>query len=218
MTRSNAKRTALTKVAKAVVIPPHPLNSRLQKVLEAIDSVHSPKNLKLSRVFFDRRVAGGEFVAHGPLGPYSIYINPGGNHPELSLLHEIGHLLDWQSIPKSVPGNRNFNEAPLFYDWLDAVLDSGNVQRLISLRDQQAAESDTYEDIGYLLRPEELWARAYTQYVARKSGLEALNQQISAENKTALNGILYAPFWPSDQFPPIETTMDVIFQNQGWTK
>ncbi len=216
--RPPAKSSTLTKMAKAVVIPPHPLKRRLQKVLDAIDLIHALKNLKPSRVFFDRRIAGGEFVAHGPLGPYSIYINPAANHPELSLLHEIGHLLGWQSIPKSLPGNRNFNEDPLFYDWLDAVLDSGNVQRLISLRDQQAEGSDTYEDINYLLRPEELWARAYTQYVARKSGLEALNQQISAGNKTALNGILYAPFWPSDQFPPIETTMDVIFQNQGWTK
>ena len=216
--RPKAKRTTLTRVAKAVAIPPHPLKKRLLAVLEAIDSVHAPKNMKLSRVFFDRRIAGGEFVAHGPLGPYSIYVNPAGNHPELSLLHEIGHLLDWQSIPKPVPGNRNFNEAPLFYDWLDAVLDSGNVQRLISLRDQQTEGADTHEEINYLLRPEELWARAYTQYIARKSGLEALNQQISAGNHATLNGILYVPFWPSDQFRPIETTMDVIFQNQGWTK
>lgn len=208
----------LTKVAKAVRLPPHPLKGRLQKVLEAIDSVHAPKNLKLSRVFFDRRILGGEFVAHGPLGPYSIYINPGGRHPELSLLHEVGHLLDWQSIPKSVPGNRNFNDDTLFYEWLDAVLDSSNIQRLISLRDQQTEGSDTHADISYLLRPEELWARAYTQYVARKSGLEALNQQISTANKIASNGILYAPFWSSDQFPPIETSLDVIFQNQGWIK
>ncbi len=205
-------------VAKAVRLPHHPLSDQLRKVLKAVDALHSPKNLKPLTVIMNRMVPGAVFDAYTGSGPYSIYLNPAGTHPELSLLHEVRHYLEWQAIPKSGHGPRNFQDEPLFWDWLDAVFVSQNVLRLKNLRDEQSEESLAYQAILYLLTPEELSARAYSQYIALQTHLPALGQQISAENKAVAGTIIYGPYWSEADFLPIEAAMYSLFAGLGWLK
>jgi hypothetical protein len=149
MKRPSAKSVSLTKVSKAIRLPSHPLSNRLRNMLEMVDAVHSPENLKAVLVIMDRRVAGGLFYAHAETGPYDIYLDPEGSHPELSLLHEIGHFLEWQCIPKNQHGSRDFNSDALFGEWLDIVLVSSNVQRMILLRDKKNEESKVVSEMSY---------------------------------------------------------------------
>lgn len=218
MKRPRAKSTALTKLSRAIWLPNHVLTERLRKILDLIDKVHAPKNLKKVTLIMDRSVRGAKFTCRGAYGPYEILLNPSGSHPELSLVHEIGHYLEWQTIPKNIIGHRNFDNDAILSEWLKAMLNCPGVINLVRLRDQQKMDSKAYKDINYLLRPEELWARMYSQYTAKKSLASVLFQQIAAENKISSGGIMYLPYLPWDQFPLIEGEMDWIFRDQGWLK
>ncbi len=208
-------------LVKSVRIPSHDLSTRLRAVLRLIETTHDLPKLDRIDVEWDSEVKGGQFVAHAPRGPYEIRLNPDGNHPELTLLHEVGHFLEWYAIPKQETSNRDFDKDPRFDDWLDAVLASANIRRMISHRDRQAANLSVYEDLNYLLRPEELWTRAYSQYVARTGGqakAAVLFQQIAAENKIVKGGIMYKPYWSWSDFSPVQNAIEQILRELGWTK
>jgi hypothetical protein len=102
--RPRPKSTSLTKVSKAVRLPSHPLSGRLNNLLEAVDAVHTATNLKQVAVIMSHFVQGAVFDAYTGTGPYTICLNPTGSHPELSLLHEVGHFLECQCIPKAAFG------------------------------------------------------------------------------------------------------------------
>ena len=208
-------------VGKAIRLPAHPFSRRLQKVLDLIDTLHTPKNLKTVNVTLNILIQGGAFWAYEDRGPYDIEINLTGDHLELTFIHEVGHFLEWQAIPKSERGPRDFYNDVRFQSWLDAAQDSPNVQRMIRLRDQHTEGSTAHQDLNYYLRPIELWTRAYSQYVTRKGNANdaaILFQQIAAENKKITGNITYQPFWPWDEFPPIQAAMDDIFEDLGWTR
>ena len=214
MKRPQAKSIALTKVSKAVRLPGHVLTPRLRRVLQAIDAVHSPKGLRAVSVVLNRYVAGGSFDP----GLYTIDLNPNGTHLELSLLHEVGHYLEWQSIPKAQPGPRDFGADPKFTDWLAAVLQTASVQRLLTLLGQQTEKSQAFNDIEYLLRPNELWTRAYSQHIASATRLPVLSQQIAAENRVVTGNMNYKPYWDWKDFEPVQRIMNTMFAELGWAK
>lgn len=207
-----------TTVAKSVRLPKHRLSSRLGKVLAAVDVIHSPKNLKAIPVLMDGRVLGGLFVVHADTGPYEIYLDPDGHHPELSLLHEVGHYLEWQSIPKDQHGMRDFSTDGLFTLWLQTILETPTIQRLLVLLEQQQEGTQAFQDIAYLLRLNELWTRAYSQYVARKANLSVVFQQMAAENKVVTGNIRYGPYWGWEEFASVQDVIDAMFDELGWSK
>jgi len=218
MTRPRPKSVSLTKVSKAIRLPRHPLSNRLRKLLEMVDAVHTAANLKQVTIVMDRRVTGGLFFTHADTGPYSIYLNPYGSHPELSLLHELGHFLEWQCIPKDQHGPRDFATDLHFTVWLQAVYETQTTQRLLSLLEQQEEDTQSYKDLDYLLRAGELWTRAYSQYLAGKTSLSIISQEISAENKVVTGNITYKPYWGREEFIPVQEVMDMMFTELGWIK
>ena len=216
--RPRPKSASLTKVSKAVRVPSHPLARRLRQFLETVDAVHTATNLKPVAVEMNPLVQGAVFDAYTGTGPYTIYLNPHGSHVELSLIHEVGHFLEWQCIPKSGFGQRSFKSDLFFAAWLQAVRESQNVNRLLDLRDAEAEESSVQKTASYLLDEQELWARSYSQYVAVKMLSPALLQQIAAENKTITGKIQFNPYWDAADFHAVRSEMDKIFQALGWVK
>lgn len=205
-------------LTKAVLLPRHPLSDRLRRVLKAVDAVHSPRNLKPVQVTLLRTTQGAHFFAYADTGPYEIEMNSAGTHPELSLLHEVAHFLEWQAIPKGVLGPRNFGDDSLFSRWLFVVSRTLTVQRLSALRDQQPEASTSFQEAAYALRPVELWARAYSQYVAREADVSVLYQQIAAENRAAAGTIVDGIYWPWDEFAPVQEAMQALFRHLEWLK
>jgi len=218
MTRPQAKSITLTKVSKAVDLPRHPLSGRLGRFLKTVDAVHTATNLKQVAVEMTPFVLGAAFNAYTATVPYTIELNPKGSHVELSLIHEVGHFLGWQAIPKSGFGQRSFQSDPLFAAWLQAVRESQNVNRLLDLRDAEAEESSVQKAANYLLDEQELWARSYSQYVAVKMLSPALSQQIAAENKVIAGRIQFSPYWDTADFHAVQSEIDKIFQTLSWVK
>jgi len=70
----------------------------------------------------------------------------------------------------------------------------------------------------YLTSPEEVWARAYAQYIVHRSGDAALKKQLDGE-RARKTGIKYNPRqWDDDDFEPIARSMDKLFFKLGWLK
>jgi len=166
----------------------------------------------------DSRVRGAVFEAYTATGPYTIHLNPDGNHPELSLVHEIGHFLEWQAVPKAAPGQRSLKDDSFFVQWLEVVRATENFGRLHDLRESQEEAGPIHQAANYLLDEQELWARSYSQYVAVKKQVPMLLQQIGAENKILTGTILLRPYWKNSDFLPVQTAIDSIFQALGWSK
>ncbi len=218
MTHPRAKSASLTRVSKAILLPSHLLSTRLRRILGVIDSIHIANNLKQVPVVMDSRVRGAVFEAYTATGPYTIHLNPDGNHPELSLVHEIGHFLEWQAVPKAAPGQRSLKDDSFFVQWLEVVRATENFGRLHDLRESQEEAGPIHQAANYLLDEQELWARSYSQYVAVKKQVPMLLQQIGAENKILTGTILLRPYWKNSDFLPVQAAIDSIFQALGWSK
>lgn len=162
-----------------------------------------------------------------------IEISDQAKSPRLATVHEAGHFVEFAAIPagpgtqKAVNGQRDWANDPLMAVWRKAVEESEAVKKLRTLdvngyvmlplsgRVDLPAEYKTH--IEYLLRPQEIWARSYAQYIAVRSGEPKLN----AELAKTLEGIgthelAMTKQWTEDEFKPIASAIDKLFEGLGW--
>jgi hypothetical protein len=180
---------------------------------KAIDGVHGDGQLEefpVKALRSSRGVAGVTRISIG--GRISgVDINPSGPWPELTVCHELGHVLDHvvfgggRELGSTVAGGQ-------LTDVMQAIGRSAAVKRL---RDS-AATADLPDVMrkrisNYLLYAPELWARAYAQYVASKTDDVALRKQLA--KRLEAKG---AEQWEADDFAPIATAIDDLFASLGW--
>ena len=169
-----------------------------------------------------RRTARNEAV--------DIRIHRMGNRKAWTAVHEIGHFLEKSGAggPMTKEGFRDWSTDPVFKDWHAAVMNSGAVKQI-----QETAKLNSVRILGpggkaidvkvpkavakYLLTPEELWARSYSQYIARKSGdpqlLAALEHERGSSHEAQIKML---PQWYDSDFGPIEAEIDKIMARKGW--
>jgi hypothetical protein len=71
--------------------------------------------------------------------------------------------------------------------------------------------------LGYLLTPYEIWARAYSQYIAVRSGDPEMLDQVS-RLRTRSGGLYYPTQWDDADFEPIARAIDELMIQLGWRK
>lgn len=102
----------------------------------------------------------------------------------------------------------------------EALDDSAAVKklrkRLAKAKETGKAGNERY--YTYLTSPEEVWARAYAQYIVHRSGDAELKKQLDKE-RARKPGIKYNPRqWDDDDFEPVARSMDKLFYKLGWLK
>ena len=142
------------------------------------------------------------------------------SHPELTSVHEIGHLLDLRAFGAAgIPGS---HRAPELQSWRDAVIASRAPNRIMSLLYGVASPhggivSTSVDHVDYLLQPHELFARSYAQYIALRSSSPILKQQISdLQVKQVRHGVDTMEQWVDADFQDIAQAFDEIFEARGW--
>ena len=150
---------------------------------------------------------------YDPRPPYGIVVNEYARHPALTLLHEVGHVLDHLGLGGSI--RLASASDPALDHWRAAVRSS-----LAFVDLEQSARLSTNPDlratIAYLTRPEELWARSYTQYVALRSGNPDLAAQLAARRQPQVQGRYIPRQWTDADFAPIAAAFDDLFWRLGW--
>ncbi len=137
----------------------------------------------------------------------TIKINNQAIAPESTVIHEIGHFMDYQAIGKA--GTFASIENELLSDWRNAI-DNSQATKILN-RIPNKSLSDYYLD------RREQFARSYLQYITLKTG-----------DKKLLNGINFYrnnshiahknAHWSDDDFKQIAKEFDALFLILGWNK
>ena len=197
--------------------------ARAQHTLDAVASVHGDGNLpKIPVGLMPARGDGhGEYEFDTSTGdPLYIRIKAEngaadplneGTMPELALAHEIGHFLDNRGLP-----------GPFFESNKPTVRKMRLLMRTIrrSATYQEIAKAARAGGVGttywrYLRHRNEIFARAYAQYIAWRSGSPVLREQIDAILDSNDDDVKVVQ-WPYEEFLPIVEAFDVLFEELGW--
>lgn len=220
--------------------------SETRALLAIIDTVHGDGALpRIPVETFDEATQPGYrgivgFFARRKVGGAPVRLAMNRLHADRTrfvMTHELGHFLDAAGLPGPDFASENVSGIA------DAAI-RAKVQRVRDVLERSAAVSglrqaratgyvpvpyvlpDGSTGIGkaaierrfvdYLLLPSEQWARAYAQYITRKSGDPVLAAALAQERNTAAGPFLRQ--WSDDDFRPIERAIDDLFTTLGWRK
>ena len=139
--------------------------------------------------------------------------------PRGTTAHEMGHFLDHHLFGSGKPGMQNMGshmkteELEMLYR---AIYNTPAV-RSLSIQGKTAITNGDFgraQVCRYLLTPTELFARAYAQYIAVRSGNEALRFDIRGYRVSwAKYG--YRAQWQDKEFGPVAHQMEALLRRRG---
>lgn len=208
--------------------------------LEAVARIHQvPESLRLPLEFREAQQAAGTFWSDGETGrALRIEISPSVMEDvgRFVLTHEFGHYLDHSGFRTPRPGTGLASEDQaslprgargLMARLMRTIHRSAAVKQLQRLADQGVVEVERRTQTGdvvtvrvqvdqarirfYLLRPRELFARAYAQYIATQSGDPVLRGGLDRYRMSTL------PWqWEDRDFEPIAEAFTRLLEGVGW--
>src|SRR5262245_55706975 len=92
---------------------------------------------------------------------------------------------------------------------MDAAKSSAAIKQIETKRDTGTTRERNFA--RYMLTNEEVWARAYSQFIAERSGDPLLLEQLN----TALNTGTGRQ-WTTDDFKPIGAAIETLFKKLKW--
>ena len=184
--------------------------------LRVIDAVHDDGGLTAIPLIETRATVnvGGYAWSRKTGAPLGREVSRASQHPELTLIHEVGHFLDHQVL--GTKGEFASEKSPLLEVWRRIVLATPTVKKL-----KRAAAGRKVEgrwprrppaEFIEMLRLREVWARAYAQYVANHGANPALHAQFEVAAKHMMG--LY--FWADDEFEGIDLAITTILAAKSW--
>lgn len=211
-------------VSAALTLPSGKQTPTYQEALRVIDGVHGDGKLPKLPVVTKSIDSDGQFHFLNNGTAVDITMNRNGQHPQLTLAHEVGHFLDLAAIGK--PGRNASESDPVMRPWKQAVAESAAVRRLKEMQrsperfitevEVNGSRHLTKPDrifAGYLLDGRELWARSYAQYIALRSQNPTMLAQLAAERALPIYSDRQ---WTDEDFAPIAAAIDELFKGLGW--
>lgn len=197
------------------------MKSATNESMNAIAEVYEPKQIKVRRLPVSETetdVAGAIYFQQiAPNMPVKIEINKAAKRKSLAFAHEFGHQIDFTIIRKE------FKEGTfkVFSGKRELTDKTGKLMETIRKSPEamsiKSGTAKTYRDAlmspssaEYMSRDNELFARAFSQYVAKKSKNKKLLEEVKEVRK--LN-----PFelWDDNNFIPIEKEMEKFLALEG---
>lgn len=199
--------------------------TKARTALNLIDAVHGDGDLPPIPIAgtAKRTQVGGYAFERYTGKPIRIELSRYAPDPEMTLLHEVGHFLDHQTL-----GLRSQNASEYhatLAKWREAVRATEPVRTLkdwsaqshitVTLPDGSTVQRLINQKyVQYLLRDREIFARSYAQYIATKTGDPTLLDQLK-NIRTGGNAITQ---WNDAEFRPIMAALDDVFRGLGWMK
>lgn len=186
--------------------------AHVDRALDAIASVHGPRNIPRVEVQREtRRGVGGWFAR----GTTRTGVNPSWSNGASAYVHELGHVLDFYDLGKGAVGKQSVglfaSEAKTgpIAKIVDALIDTDEIRAIKEIRDGLTAGERFREHSNYLLRRREIFARAYAQYIAKRSGDKVLLRDLQRTlDLDTLDGLSQ---WSDDSFERVLTMFDEVF-------
>ena len=127
------------------------------------------------------------------------------DRPALTAVHEIGHFLDHSGLSGG-PANLGDRETHK---------ESTRTMQDVMTAIRQSNRHALLQGDPYLTSPDELWARAYAQYIAWRSGSSVLRAQLDEVLTHEEHGVRVRQ-WPYDEFVPIAQAIDKLLMSRRW--
>ena len=189
------------------------LREEISGAINAIDQVHSDgalPSIPVKEVALEPGIHGRfrSRQIQGVGSAVDIAVCP-GPWPQLTMVHEVGHLLDLEAVGvKGVPATKTRH--PIVQQVLEAANRSEAVQGLRS-RMTEATSPRTKQYYNYLLSDVEIWARAYAQFIAQNSTNPDLQSQLD-------KALASEPFrqWSKGDFAPIASAIEAMLEKLRW--
>ena len=198
-------------VSQSFDVPAGPEADPIRAALEAIDRVHGDGELPALLVQIERL----EFGQQGYYDPKipCVVVSDSAPRPALTLVHEVGHVLDHHGLG----GSRSLASRthPALEDWRVATMRS-QAYHILWYIGHTSSDPVAVATAAYHLLKGELWARAYAQYVVMRSGSRTLLDQLDEVRRPVAETIYLPRQWDDDDFVQIADAIDRLFRRQGW--
>jgi hypothetical protein len=198
-------------IGRALDIPSGSVNDDLRLAVEAIDKVHGVGHLpRIPMEFRTQLGMHGRFDFDETTGePIRILIDRRTPHRTFVAIHEIGHLIDLAEFGEGPIFGTTLS--PILSPWSEAIEESAAFRNLSALIVQQPSAFLLKQ-----LRPDELWSRSYTQYIAIRAQVADLDTSLESLRTVTL-GRLHNPFqWEDNDFENIAAEIEALFVGLGW--
>ena len=188
----------------------------VEETLACIDAIHEAIDLPDLPVRYTDYVAPFGRYVPGDGCPDGIELSHRGPHLRLSLAHEVGHLLD-HALGNYVVYCSQEPTSPLA-----TVIATARNSVAIKMLDAVVTGSTKAEaglnvrQIIYWLDPIEIWARAYAQYIALRSGKTEFSEDIRIAQSLQPFAVCRNVQWEEDDFASIATAIETVFRRWGW--
>ena len=179
--------------------------TEVKAAIAAIDNVHDDG--LLPKIPISNSVSGanlGQYAYTFDGKAHSIGIRQDGNWPSLTTAHEVGHFIDHQVLGN--PGEFASVFHDLLSDFRTAILKTDAVREI------EAETAISARGKRYLLGLEELWARAYAQYVAETSGDATMLRQLKQIRSSDQSW----KQWSKQDFKPVADAITEVLRKKGW--
>jgi hypothetical protein len=195
------------------------------RAMAAIDFVHSDGQLPPATVSVLRRGRANGHYRGGRAedGPDEIALSPEGSSPPFTLIHEVGHQLDHEGMPAD-PG--------MPFSWLHVAPNVGTAAQRSAMADVMAAmrgsaagrrlldlDETGLDAARYLSSDIEMWARAYSQWVAllNRERDPEIWEQCARRIVDYRNDPRALPLqWDEADFAPIAEAIERLMVSLNW--
>jgi SPP1 gp7 family putative phage head morphogenesis protein len=186
----------------------------LQGVFNLIDAIHGDGNLGHASVVSvtpDRGYYRPEQLRWSKAKrayvttPRALNVGRDAKHWRVQLSHEVGHWLDFEGL---APYSRISKARTLAPEVLSAIDTSQAIKDLEKTMARGKRRT-------YILSDEEKWARAYSQFIAVKSGDAEMLREVALWRSGAI-GREADGLWADDDFKPIAAAFETAFRRLGW--
>lgn len=200
-----------------------PVHGSVTRTMEAIDGIHGDG--VLPKIPVKARKLKGAYGHYDPRpATFEIAVNPDGDHQELTFAHELGHFMDHHGFAGH---GYSSDSSPMFDEFRQATRGSSAYKAMKDVRAKGYTEFkrpdgsiDKFpvspKTMDYFLSDREVWARAYSQYVAVKSNDPALLSQVAALREPT-NPDSWRQ-WADDDFLSIGMAIERLLEAMGWLK
>jgi hypothetical protein len=183
----------------------------------AIDAVHRfPRSTRLVVRESRARRTTGVFISTRTSA--EIVMSRKCSDPHFAFAHEFGHFIDDRIIQPYIgifASGYDEDFQPLFEAW-NASPEVIHLQRLLR-RNRPALPIASRRVLAEMLWPEELFARAYAQWLAYKTGHHGLLEELARRlaNPGIICGIRCRFEWEPESFKTIMQSVDRLFKKKG---
>jgi len=189
--------------------------ARARRVLDAVRKVHGADGLPRIPLSADAG-SEGAFQWDARTGDaVRVLLRPDRptdpSSPELSLAHEIGHFLDMSGLP----GAQFESTRPTLYRMrlLMREIRRTPTYRIIAAAARAGGTGSALW--AYLRHRNELFARAYAQWLAWRSGDLVMREQLDEILGHPDPGV-HHEHWPHEEFLPMAMAFNRLFEGLGW--